>query len=129
MTAFIDAVRRHGDFESDDEAHTAAHATLTVLGKRIARGEAEDIATHLPDDLADAITPADTEPDEPIQLSHDEFVADVAAEAHLDDTETDRAYDYVEATLGALSDTLPDDEFTGITSQLPPSYDRLLVEA
>ncbi|WP_435095654.1 DUF2267 domain-containing protein [Halarchaeum sp. P4] len=127
MSAFIDALERHGDFETDDEARVAARATLTVLGKRIARGEAEDVADYLPDEFADAVVP--DEPAEPVELSHEEFVAQVADVASLAETESDRAYDYVEATFGALADVLPDEEFEGITSQLPPGYDRLLVEA
>lgn len=124
MSELIEAIQRHGDIETDDEARTAARATLPALGKRIASGEAEDVATHLEGDPADWVVP--DESDGPVSLSVDEFVTWVAEEADVDD---DRAWEYVEAVLGALADVLPKSEFQGITSQFPPEYDRLLVEA
>lgn len=124
MSALIEAIQRHGDIETDDEARTAARATLSALGKRIARGEAEDVADHLDGDPADWVVPSES--DGPISLSVDEFVAWVADEAAVDEG---RAWEHVEAVLGGLSDTLPESEFEGITSQFPPEYDRLLVEA
>lgn len=122
MAPFIEVVRRHGEFDSDDEARRAARASLTALGERIAHGEAEDVAAHLSDEAADWVTtdgPATS-------LSAEEFVALVADRA---DADRDRAYDYVEATFGALSDRIPEAEFEGVVTQLPPSYDPLLVEA
>lgn len=124
MSELIEAIQRHGDIESDEEARTAARATLQALGKRLARGEAEDIAAHLDGDPADWVVPEGS--DGPVSLPVDEFVAWVADEADVDQ---DRGWEYVEAVLGALSDTLPEPEFEGITAQFPPEYDRLLVEA
>lgn len=123
MTELIEAVRRHADFDSEAEARTATRAVLAALGRRIARGEDVDIADHLTGDPADWVVPA--EAGGPTSLSVDEFVAFVAEEA---DTDKDDAWEYVEAVLGGLSDVLPEAEFRGITSQLPPEYDRLLVE-
>jgi uncharacterized protein (DUF2267 family) len=123
MTELIEAVRRHADFDSEAEARTATRAVLAALGRRIARGEAEDVADHLAGDPADWILPV--EADGPTSLSVDEFVAFVAEEA---DADQDDAWEYVEAVLGGLSDVLPEAEFRGITSQFPPEYDRLLVE-
>ncbi|MFB6269853.1 MAG: DUF2267 domain-containing protein [Halobacterium sp.] len=123
MTELIEAVTRHGDIDSGEEARTATRAVLVALGKRIARGEAEDIAAHLSGDPADWVVQGDG--DGPTSLSVDEFVAYVAEEA---DTDTDRAWEYVEAVLGGFSDVLTEAEFRGITSQFPPEYDRLLVE-
>lgn len=123
MTELTEAVKRHGDFESDDEVRTATRAVLVALGKRIARGEAEDVADYLSGDPSEWILPG--EGDGPTSLSVDEFVAYVAEEA---DSDQDHAWEYAEAVLGGLSDTIPEAEFRGITSQFPPEYDRLLVE-
>lgn len=124
MTELIDAVRRHGDFDSEDEARVATRAALAALGRRIARGEAVDVATRLGGDPADWLLPP--EGDGPKSLSVEEFVAFVADRA---DADGDEAWEYAEAVLGGLSDVLPDAEFRDVTSQFPAEYDRLLVEA
>lgn len=124
MSERIEAIQRHGDLESDEEARTATRTAIAALGKRIARGEAEDIAAYLEGDPADWVVPEES--DGPVSLPVDEFVAWVAEEADVDE---DRGWEYVEAVLGALSDTLPESEFEATTSQFPPEYDRLLVEA
>lgn len=123
MTELIDAVRRHGDFDSEEQARTATRAALAALGRRIARGEAVDVATHLDGDPADWLLPP--EGDGPKSLSVEEFVAFVADRADADE---DDAWEYAEAVLGGLSDVVPDAEFRGVTTQFPPEYDRLLVE-
>ena len=49
---FIAQVQRRADLNSRDEADRAVRATLETLGERLAGGEAKDLASQLPPEIA-----------------------------------------------------------------------------
>jgi uncharacterized protein (DUF2267 family) len=49
---FLESVSAQGDLESVDVAEDVTIATLRALGERLTPGEAEDLASALPDELA-----------------------------------------------------------------------------
>ena len=50
---FVDRVRRRGELDSFDEAEGAIRATLTSLGDYLAGGAGRDLASQLPQGLAE----------------------------------------------------------------------------
>lgn len=124
MTEFMDEVVRYGEFERTERARDATEATLDVLGTRIARGEAESIAGHLPEQAANWVIPQDDEA--PRRLGVQEFVEYVASQT---DVPTQQAWDDTEAVLAALIDRVPEKDARGIVTELPPEYDRVFSKA
>ena len=49
---FIAQVQRRADLNSRDEAHMAVRATFETLAERLAGGEAKDLASQLPSEIA-----------------------------------------------------------------------------
>jgi uncharacterized protein (DUF2267 family) len=68
---FLDAVQRRTQLDSRDGAYTATRATPGVLDQRIMEGEAENIASQLPEPLGQLLT---EEREEAEAFSIDEFV-------------------------------------------------------
>lgn len=120
----MDDVERYGEFESTERARDATQATLDVLGTRIARGEAESIAEHLPDQAGDWLIPHQEQ--EPRSLGVEEFVEYVASQT---DVPTHEAWDDTEAVLAALIEQVPEKDARGIVTELPPEYGRLFAQA
>ncbi|QLC34603.1 DUF2267 domain-containing protein [Halarchaeum sp. CBA1220] len=119
MSAFIDAVRHHGDFDVDREARIAARVTLVAIGERL--DDADALAESLPESFAAAVTDADSG-----DGVEEALAARVATVAGLAESERDRADGYVDATLRALRDTVPDDELARVADALPDERARTL---
>lgn len=118
-------VREHSDVDSNEGALAVAETTLETLSQSLTRGEAEDIAAHLPEGLADAVireTGGDAE-----AIDSTEFVERVRErEGDRTAVDTDDAESHVAATLSALRDAVPPEEWDNATEQLPEGYGRLL---
>lgn len=116
---FVDAVQ--AETVLDDNVETATAATLSVLGRRLSKGEAEDIAAYLHGDAAEWLIQADST--DPEDIAPDEFLTEVAATADVD---TDEARAYVTAVSETLDDVVPDRELDRAMAQLPDSYTNFL---
>lgn len=116
---FHDAVR--AETALGGEAPGATRATLHVLGQRLTRGEAKDVAAYLHGDASDWILDADH--DDAGDFGTQEFLDRVADRAGVTD---ERARGYVEAVSGVLADVVPDRELERAAAQIPAEYGEIL---
>ena len=134
---FLATVRDHTELKSSDPAREASAATLYILGERLSRGEAERLAAFLPEELATALTAAESEAtDYDIvefvdRIAERERAADetsgLAVRTTDDETiDTDAVRDHVRAVMAALADAVPPEEFDNALQQLPDAYGPLL---
>ncbi|MFC6905879.1 DUF2267 domain-containing protein [Halalkalicoccus tibetensis] len=120
--AFLDAVERHADLESRDQAYTVTSATLTVLGQRITEGEAENVASQLPAHLDDLLMSKSAEAEE---FSADRFVSRIDdREDVLSDVDADAEH-HARAVLTVLGDAVSGSELEDAREQLPDEFDPL----
>lgn len=117
---FLSDVQWFTDLESPEAAHKATIATLQTLGERISRGEAEDVATYLPQECAEALTESAT--DDPQDYSVDEFVDRVADQEGVN---ADEAQTHIQAVTTVLTQTASNRELRNVWAQLPPEYEPL----
>lgn len=117
---FVDLVAVEGGFDHD-EAATAAHETLHVLGHRLSKGEATDVAPYLRGEAADWLSRTATHDAE--DFGADEFVSRVATRTDVDEP---RAEAYTAAVGEALERTVPVQERQRVEAQLPDQYAGVL---
>lgn len=103
-----------------DRARTAARATLTVLGERVAGGETRDLAAQLPGSLADALP--DSGAGQRFGVS--EFYRRVARVEGAGCT-PQQARQHARATATALAGSVTGGELSHLRAQLPAEYDDL----
>lgn len=115
---FIDAVQRSGDIDSPEAARHITRATLETLGEHIAEGQEDDLAAHLPRELADALTRNGPEP--PESFSFEEFLERVSGRAGI---EKSSAIDGVRAVIRVLTDVVDEQEIHDTREQLPSEFD------
>jgi uncharacterized protein (DUF2267 family) len=116
---FIAEVARRGKL-APDRARAVTHATLTTLGERISRGEAEDLAVSLPDELGGLLLA----PGEPaVGFDARTFLDKVAARAEITPIE---ALDDVRAVMSVLEELVEPGEVSDMLAQLPDEYRELL---
>jgi uncharacterized protein (DUF2267 family) len=108
-----------------DRAMEVAAAVLEVLAERIAGGEADQLAQHLPRELRAALERGKARTGgKARRMSLDEFVRRVAEREGVDEQQ---AREHAGAVLRTLRDAVPDDEFSDLLDQLPRAYrDELL---
>ena len=122
-----------------EEPEPVTEATLETLGEALSSGQAEDVAAHLPDAYASALTEAGarTESDEggtggdgASTLSRMEFVervrdrlSEYAGGGVPDDP--DAVQPQVAAVTEALQEAIPREERRGLRSQLPDDVESL----
>ena len=132
---FHDRVARAGEI---DEPEPIATATVETLGESLSSGQAEDVATHLPDEYATALTEGGESPDsgeggtggDAVTLSRMEFVERVRERAseYAGGTvpeETDELRPQIAAVTDALEESIPREEQRGIRSQIPDDVESL----
>lgn len=115
-----DEIRERGDLRSTDAARDAAKATLETLGERITKGEAEDLADGLPDELAGAVAGPGGEAE---AFGPDEFVDRVSDREEVADPEA--AVRHVQSTLETVGRRTNRDEWRDVRQQLPDEYAAL----
>lgn len=116
-TTFVATVRESGRFETDANAREATAATLEAFGDCIARGQAEDIAAQLPDDLAEPLLAGATEEAQP--LEYDDFLSQVSEQAGFP---REYAQARVQAVVAALKQAIDEFEFENLRRTLPRRY-------
>jgi uncharacterized protein (DUF2267 family) len=105
---------------SRERAEQAVRATLETLAERITRGEADDIAAHLPQELRHLLTDA---PEPAESFSYDEFIRRVAEREGVDPA---AAADHVRAVFVALGVAVAPGELRDMAAQLPRGFEPLL---
>jgi uncharacterized protein (DUF2267 family) len=118
---FIDAVARRAGV-SAEQAATLTRATLRTLAERISGGEAEDLASELPDALGKHLRkPPNQEFAEPFGL--EEFVRRVSEQADVAPTVAAAS---VRAVLTTLREAVTGDEFEDMVAQLPKEFREVI---
>ncbi|HWF33941.1 MAG TPA: DUF2267 domain-containing protein, partial [Solirubrobacteraceae bacterium] len=112
LASFLEIIEENAGL-TPPEAERAARATLSTLGERITRGEADDIAAFLPRELREALTSA-PEPAEPFGL--DEFLRRVAEREGVDE---ETALSHARAVFVALGQAVAGGELRDMAAQLP----------
>ncbi|GAB1511447.1 DUF2267 domain-containing protein [Actinophytocola sp. KF-1] len=113
----VTAVRDLPGLADTDHATDATHATLAVLGERLAGDEPKNLAAELPEGIAEAL-PATGRG---ATFGVEEFYRRVAEEEGRGCT-PDGAREHARAVVAALKAGLSDDEFAGLARQLPEDY-------
>lgn len=116
-TEFIQTIRERADYADDDQARSAAQATLTTLGRMRLKGEVDDSAAQLPREMAELLFAADAEPE---NFSAAQFVEQVREALKIEST--DDATNAVRAVLSTLAQALTPGQMGELMSQLPDEY-------
>lgn len=115
---FITAVAERASV-SPDQAEIISRATLQTLADRISGGEAEDIATQLPETLRATMRPPREK--DPERFGLDEFIRRVSERAGID---AGMARDGARAVFTTLRDAVGG-EFGDAMDQLPKEFGEL----
>jgi uncharacterized protein (DUF2267 family) len=119
---FMTTIEQVGDL-TREEAERATAATLQTLAERITRGEAEDIASFLPEEVRPLLTSV---PEPAEAFDHHEFVRRVAEREGVDQQ---TAFDHARAVFTALGAAVAPGELRDMVAQLPADYEPLLAAA
>ncbi|MFI7606573.1 DUF2267 domain-containing protein [Micromonospora sp. NPDC049366] len=116
---FVAAVRERGEYASAAEAEGVIRAVLSVLAARLTPGEARDLASQLPQGVAEILE----EQHEPtLQLSVQEFLNRIAAGTGA--TTRTAQWD-AGAVLSTVADAVTWGELNDVITQLPSGYAAL----
>jgi uncharacterized protein (DUF2267 family) len=116
--AFVDAVARAAGIDRDD-AERAVRATLITLAERISAGEARDLASQLPPELAPWLNVDERSE----RFDVDEFLRRVAERSGAGE---DAALQRARSVLAVLGQAIAPSELDDVGSELPKDYDVLL---
>lgn len=117
---FLERVRTTGELDSMEAARAATEATLETLGERITVGQAEDLATYLPEEFKPSLVEEDRK--EVATYDVEEFVDCVSERSDVDEEAAAQQVRAVTATLAAAAG----EEFEDALDQLPAEYGRIL---
>lgn len=116
---FVDAVRANTSLGGEER--DAAQATLEVLGERLTRDEAADLAAFLHGEATEWLV--DYEDPAAGNFRPGEFVERVAARTGVPES---RAETYVQEVSRTLALVVPDDELDRAAAQLPDEFGEIL---
>lgn len=117
----VSAVQNTARIPNHHEAEQAVHATLRVLGQRLAGGETKDLASQLPPDFA-ADLPGEGHGE---RFGVREFYARVA-QYESPELTPEEGRRHARAVAAAIRSSVTGREFDHIAGQLPGEYDDLL---
>lgn len=117
---FIGQVQHRARLSSRGEAERATRATLETLAERLAGGEATDLASQLPLELAEHLRSAWSGRGE--RFSLDEFFQRVSRREGVD---LPKAVYHARAVMEVLSEAVSTGEMDDVRAQLPAEFDRL----
>jgi uncharacterized protein (DUF2267 family) len=117
---FIEQVRQRAAVASSGEAETATRATLMVLGEYLSGGEGLDLASQLPQGLAEILRRQP--PDRSMIFSLNDFVQLAAEEERVSFEE---ALTHIRAVMGVLEEAVSVDEMEDVRRQFPSEFDPL----
>ncbi len=120
---FIDRVRQRAGLDSFERAEAATRATLTVLGEYLTGGEGLDLASQLPQGLAEILR---QEPPERSKIfSLNDFLQRVGEEesAGIEEAEA-----HARAVFGVLDEAVTEGEMEDVRRQFPSEFDGLFAQ-
>jgi uncharacterized protein (DUF2267 family) len=115
----IAAIRDNSDLDDPEAVERAAHATLTVLGLRLAGGEPIDLGNQQPTSLARSLAAVG----EGEQFSLDEFYDRVG---QLEGVGHDDARRHARAVMAGVRAAVDDNEWENMLAALPTEYADLV---
>jgi uncharacterized protein (DUF2267 family) len=115
---FIHLVEYRAGLTSTGEAERAVRATLEVLGERLSRGEAEDIAVQLPPEISGYLM----QPGNPEVFGLEEFIRRISEREGVSARD---AEDHIRAVLSVLADAVSADEIEDACRELSPDLQAL----
>lgn len=115
----IAAIRNNSDLDDPEEVERAAHATLTVLGLRLAGGEPIDLGSQQPTSLGRSLAAVG----EGEQFSLDEFY-DRVGSWRASGTTTRVG---MRAVMAGVKAAVDDNEWENMLAALPAEYTGLVV--
>lgn len=116
---FLGHVQDRARLATQDEAVAASRATLTVLAKRLAGGEADDLAAQLPEEVGRYLREVEG-PAQRFELN--EFFERVSRE---EGTDLPVAVHHARAVISVLRDAASAGEIDDVLAQLPDDYQPL----
>jgi uncharacterized protein (DUF2267 family) len=119
---FLTTIEQTGGLDRP-ESERAAAAVLRTLAERITRGEAEDIAAFLPEEVRPLLMSV---PEPAEAFDHHEFIRRVAEREGVDQQ---TAFDHTRAVFTALGAAVAPGELRDMVSQLPADFEPLLAAA
>ena len=117
---FLDRVGQRAGLASAAEAEGAARAVLAVLGEYLSGGEGLDLASQLPQGLAEILR--QQPPDRSKIFSLNDFVQMVGEEEEVDDG---AALAHTRAVFGVLQEAVSGGEMEDVRRQFPSEFDTL----
>jgi uncharacterized protein (DUF2267 family) len=117
---FIGQVQYRAHLSSRGEAERATRATLETLAERLAGGEANDLASQLPLEIAEHLRGEWSGMGEHFSL--DEFFQRVCRREVVD---LPKAVYHARAVMEVLSEAVSKGEMDDVRAQLPAEFDRL----
>lgn len=115
----LSAIRKNSDLDSPQDVERAAHATLSVLGQRLAGGQPLNLGSQLPPTFAEDLAVVGAGE----RFSLDEFYERVA---HLEGTDPDEARRHARAVLAGVRSAVDRNEYDKMLAQLPSDYADLV---
>jgi uncharacterized protein (DUF2267 family) len=115
----ISAIRTNSDLDDRDEVQRAAHATLTVLGQRLAGGEPLDLGSQLPTSFGESLAVVG----EGERFSLDEFYDRVG---RMEGTAHEDARRHARAVMAGVKAAVDRNEWEDMLAQLPAEYSDLV---
>ena len=112
-------VQHRLELSDTGEAVRATRATLSTLGQRIQRGDAEDLASSLPMEIGWYLTGPVTEHGE--RFDWDEFVGRVS---EIEDVDGSEAAYHAQVVVDLLASASNETDFQQLRDQLPESGDE-----
>ncbi len=117
---FIAQIQRRADLSSRDEAETAVRATFETLAERLAGGEAKDLASQLPSEIAVYLEQPFAGAGESYSL--DEFFRRVSDRERV--ALPDATF-HVRVVIGLVSEVVTMGEIENVRAQLPAEFRQL----
>jgi uncharacterized protein (DUF2267 family) len=117
---FISQVQQRTFLASREEAERATRATLETLGERLAGGETKDLASQLPQELAQYLLKGHERV--PGRFSLDEFFWLVSEREGVN---LSQATEHARVVTALLSEVVTMGEIENVRSQLPRDFARL----
>lgn len=119
---FVNTVTAHGGPAARPLAQQVTQIVLADLGQRLTGGEAQDLASQLPEELKGHVVEHVNA--EPVADDLDDFLRRVAD--HLgEDTDPEQALTYARAVFATLTEAVSSGEITDLRSQLPAGFGPL----
>ncbi len=117
---FVDRVRQRAGLASFAEAEAATRATLTTLGEYLTGGEGLDLASQLPQGLAEILRRQPPERSKIFSLN--DFVQLVGEDEGVGFEE---AQAHARAVMGILEEAVSEGEMEDVRRQFPSEFDPL----